>query len=62
MAGRAARINRGSRKVLRLIEDQSRQVGGRIDALLLVGGFAGSEYLFKRVQVRAGGLVGEGSI
>jgi hypothetical protein len=40
-----------SAQVLRLIEDQSRNVNQQIDALLLVGGFSGSEYLFKRVQV-----------
>lgn len=39
-------------QVLELIEDQSRRVDQRIDALLLVGGFAGSEYLFKKVEER----------
>jgi len=38
--------------VLNLIEEQTRKVEQRIDALLLVGGFSGSEYLFKRVDVR----------
>ena len=38
-------------QVLNLIEDQTRRVDQRIDALLLVGGFSGSEYLFKRVDV-----------
>ncbi|KAF9511532.1 hypothetical protein BS47DRAFT_1330881 [Hydnum rufescens UP504] len=37
-------------KVLKLIEEQIRRAGQRIDALLLVGGFSGSEYLFKRVD------------
>jgi hypothetical protein len=37
--------------VLELIEEQTGKVDQRIDALLLVGGFAGSEYLFKKVQV-----------
>jgi hypothetical protein len=35
-----------------MIEEQSRQTDERIDALLLVGGFAGSDYLFTRVKVR----------
>lgn len=39
-------------QVLTLIEEQTRRVDQRIDALLLVGGFSGSEYLFKRVDVR----------
>jgi hypothetical protein len=39
-------------QVLDLIEEQTRKVDQRIDALLLVGGFSGSEYLFKRVDVR----------
>jgi hypothetical protein len=39
-------------KVLKLIEEQTRRVEQCIDALLLVGGFSGSEYLFKRVDVR----------
>ena len=39
-------------QVLDLIDDQTRRVQDqRIDALLLVGGFSGSEYLFKRVDV-----------
>lgn len=33
-----------------MIEDQSNKIEQRIDALLLVGGFAGSEYLFKKVE------------
>ncbi|KIJ18146.1 hypothetical protein PAXINDRAFT_167416 [Paxillus involutus ATCC 200175] len=37
-------------QVLDMIEEQSRKIEQRIDALLLVGGFAGSEYLFKRVE------------
>jgi len=39
-------------QVLELIEEQSKRLEQRIDALLLVGGFAGSEYLFKKVEVR----------
>jgi hypothetical protein len=35
-----------------MIEEQSRKTYERIDALLLVGGFAGSDYLFTRVKVR----------
>ncbi|TFK37617.1 hypothetical protein BDQ12DRAFT_684989 [Crucibulum laeve] len=37
-------------EVLRLIEEQTRRVDQRIDALLLVGGFAGSHYLKQRVE------------
>ncbi|KAF9463313.1 hypothetical protein BDZ94DRAFT_1282511 [Collybia nuda] len=37
-------------EVLQLIEDQTRKLDQRIDALLLVGGFAGSEYLKQRVE------------
>jgi len=37
-------------QVLELLEEQLRRVDQRIDALLLVGGFSGSEYLFKRVD------------
>ncbi len=40
-----------TRQVLALIEDQTLKVDQRIDALLLVGGFAGSEYLKQRVEV-----------
>lgn len=36
-----------------MIEEQAKKVDQRIDALLLVGGFSGSEYLFGRVKVRA---------
>ncbi|KAK0213492.1 hypothetical protein IW262DRAFT_1516552 [Armillaria fumosa] len=39
-------------QVLALIEDQTQKVDQRIDALLLVGGFAGSEYLKQRVEER----------
>ncbi|KIM65535.1 hypothetical protein SCLCIDRAFT_1212271 [Scleroderma citrinum Foug A] len=39
-------------QVLELIEEQSKRMEQRIDALLLVGGFAGSEYLFGRVEER----------
>ncbi|KAJ3986951.1 hypothetical protein F5890DRAFT_1571980 [Lentinula detonsa] len=38
-------------QVLGLIEDQLSKVDQRVDALLLVGGFAGSEYLKQRVEV-----------
>jgi hypothetical protein len=34
-----------------LIEEQRKKMDQSIDALLLVGGFSGSEYLFQRVQV-----------
>jgi len=34
-----------------LIEEQAKKVDQRLDALLLVGGFSGSEYLFRRVKV-----------
>ncbi|KZT24956.1 actin-like ATPase domain-containing protein [Neolentinus lepideus HHB14362 ss-1] len=39
-------------KVLDLIEEHVRKTDQPIDALLLVGGFSGSEYLFKRVEER----------
>lgn len=38
-------------QVLDLIEDQGKKVDYKINALLLVGGFSGSEYLYKRVEV-----------
>lgn len=38
-----------------MIEDQSGKIEQRIDALLLVGGFAGSEYLFRKVEASYGG-------
>lgn len=37
-----------------MIEDQSGKIEQRIDALLLVGGFAGSEYLFRKVEASGG--------
>lgn len=40
-------------QVLELIEEQTKRVE-RIDALLLVGGFSGSEYLFRRVEEHFG--------
>ncbi len=40
-------------QVLELIEAQTQKVNRRLDALLLVGGFSASEYLFRKVQVRA---------
>lgn len=33
-----------------MIEEQASKIEQRIDALLLVGGFAGSEYLFRKVE------------
>jgi hypothetical protein len=44
-------------EVLQLIEEQSRKIDQTIDALLLVGGFAGSEYLFKRVENQFGSRI-----
>ncbi|KAL0952735.1 hypothetical protein HGRIS_006966 [Hohenbuehelia grisea] len=44
-------------QVLELIEDQARKVEKRIDALLLVGGFAGCEYLKARVQENFGSRI-----
>jgi len=41
-------------QVITLIETQSSKVTQPIDALLLVGGFSGCEYLFKRVDERFG--------
>ena len=45
------RLNFAVAQALDLIEEQMRKVNQRIDALLLVGGFSGSGYLFKRVEV-----------
>ncbi|KAF8591765.1 actin-like ATPase domain-containing protein [Ramaria rubella] len=45
-------------QVLELIEDQLRRVSQPLHALLLVGGFAGSEYLFKRVDAQFGKRIG----
>ncbi|KAF8642917.1 hypothetical protein AX16_009305 [Volvariella volvacea WC 439] len=44
-------------QVLQLIEDQIRKVNQPIDALLLVGGFAGSEYLKTRVEEQFGSRI-----
>ncbi|KAI0255423.1 actin-like ATPase domain-containing protein [Lactifluus subvellereus] len=44
-------------QALELIEEQMKKVNQRIDALLLVGGFSGSGYLFKRVEEQFGGRV-----
>ncbi|EKM76218.1 hypothetical protein AGABI1DRAFT_45220 [Agaricus bisporus var. burnettii JB137-S8] len=44
-------------EVLQLIEEQLGRIEQRIDALLLVGGFAGSEYLRQRVQERFGSTI-----
>jgi len=38
-------------QALGLIEAQMKKVNHRVDALLLVGGFSGSTYLFKKVEV-----------
>jgi hypothetical protein len=38
-------------QVLNLIEEQLKKVEQSIDALLVVGGFSGSDYLFSRIQV-----------
>ncbi|EIN05832.1 actin-like ATPase domain-containing protein [Punctularia strigosozonata HHB-11173 SS5] len=43
--------------VLDLVEEQLKKAEQRIDALLLVGGFSGSEYLFKRVNEQFGGRI-----
>lgn len=39
-------------QVLELIEEQSRKIDQKLGAILLVGGFSGSEYLFRKVEVR----------
>lgn len=44
-------------EVLQLIEDQLRRTEQTVDALMLVGGFSGSEYLFKRVDERFGSRI-----
>ncbi|KXN92697.1 Heat shock 70 kDa protein 12B [Leucoagaricus sp. SymC.cos] len=44
-------------EVLQLIEEQMSRIEQRIDALLLVGGFAGSEYLRQRVQEQFGSRI-----
>jgi len=44
-------------QALGLIEDQMKKVNQHTDALLLVGGFSGSTYLFKRVEV-SGVIIG----
>jgi hypothetical protein len=38
-------------EILQLIEDQLSKCTQKVDALLLVGGFAGNEYLFRKVDV-----------
>ncbi|KAI9057551.1 actin-like ATPase domain-containing protein [Trametes sanguinea] len=45
-------------EVLELIEAQTRKVDQRLDALLLVGGFSGSEYLYRKVQERFSSRIG----
>ncbi|KAG8215222.1 hypothetical protein J3R82DRAFT_8765 [Butyriboletus roseoflavus] len=42
-------------QVLDMIEEQAKKIEQRIDALLLVGGFAGSEYLFRKVEGKFSG-------
>jgi len=44
-------------QVLTLIEAQAAKVTQPIDALLMVGGFSGSEYLFKKVDERFGSRI-----
>jgi len=44
-------------EVLHLVEEQSRRIDQKIDALLLVGGFSGSEYLYKRVEDQFGSRI-----
>ncbi|KAG1839323.1 actin-like ATPase domain-containing protein [Suillus subalutaceus] len=44
-------------QVLEMIEEQSKKVEQHIDALLLVGGFAGSEYLIRRVEAQFSGRI-----
>jgi hypothetical protein len=44
-------------QVLDLIVEQSKKVSAPIDALLLVGGFSGCEYLVKRIDERFGGSI-----
>ena len=48
-------------QAIEMIEEQAKKIDQKLDALLLVGGFSGSEYLFGRVKVRViwgGGCVG----
>jgi len=44
-------------QALGLIEDQMKKVNQQVDALLLVGGFSGSTYLFKKVEEQLGSRV-----
>ncbi|KAH9922307.1 actin-like ATPase domain-containing protein [Epithele typhae] len=44
-------------QVVDLIEAQTKKVDQRLDALLLVGGFSGSEYLFRRVKEQFGSRI-----
>ncbi|TFK82502.1 actin-like ATPase domain-containing protein [Polyporus arcularius HHB13444] len=46
-----------SQQVLELIEAQTKKVDQRLDALLLVGGFSGSEYLFRKVKAQFGSRI-----
>ncbi|KIJ28227.1 hypothetical protein M422DRAFT_54708, partial [Sphaerobolus stellatus SS14] len=45
------------KKVVQLIEDQVNNTAAPLDALLLVGGFSASEYLFKRVDKQFGSRI-----
>ncbi|GJJ14004.1 hypothetical protein Clacol_008261 [Clathrus columnatus] len=44
-------------QVLQLIEDQLNRIKQPLDALLMVGGFSASEYLFKRVDAQFGSRI-----
>jgi len=44
-------------QVLELIEEQMKKIDQRLDCLLLVGGFSGSEYLFNTVKERFGAKI-----
>lgn len=44
-------------QAIELIEEQSKKVDQRLDAMLLVGGFSGSEYFFGRVKERFGSRI-----
>ncbi|KAJ3557489.1 hypothetical protein NM688_g1454 [Phlebia brevispora] len=44
-------------QVLELIEEQTKRIDQTLQALLLVGGFSGSEYLFQKVKERFGSQI-----
>jgi hypothetical protein len=44
-------------QTLQLVEEQTKKIDQKIDALLLVGGFAGCEYLFNRVRAQFGSRI-----